>query len=133
MLLPTSRLIAAAEASGNSSMMHLFCCLDSWTTLCSSIIVLATVESLFIPFAMSSIAHCLLVTFWMLLGMVFHARMIDVADFNHKIMAYRIFFYASCIFILFLRYQVLLVAIIHTMTTIHNIPFLVGIPFYNLA
>ncbi|TKW31080.1 hypothetical protein SEVIR_2G081400v4 [Setaria viridis] len=81
MLRPTSRFIAAVEASGDSSIIHLFCCLDSWTTLRSSIIVLATVESLFIPFVLSSIAHCLLVRFWMLLGMVFHARMIDVAYF----------------------------------------------------
>ncbi|RCV18493.1 hypothetical protein SETIT_3G305200v2 [Setaria italica] len=87
MLRLASRFIATVEASGDSSIMHLFCCLDSWTALCSSIIVMATVQSLFIPFAMSSIAHYLLVTFWMLLGMIFHARMIDVADFNHKIMA----------------------------------------------
>ncbi|RCV25709.1 hypothetical protein SETIT_5G186800v2 [Setaria italica] len=88
MLCPASRFIAAVEASGDSSIIHLFCCLDSWTVLCSSIIVLAyTVESLFIPFAMSFIAHCLLVTFWMLPCMVFLARMIDIVDFNHKIMA----------------------------------------------
>ncbi|RCV29236.1 hypothetical protein SETIT_5G468200v2 [Setaria italica] len=87
MLHPTSHFIAAAEVSGDSSIIHLSCCLDSWTALRSFIIILATVESLFIPFVLSSITYCLLVTFWMLLGMVFHAQMIDVADFNHKIMA----------------------------------------------
>ncbi|RCV06365.1 hypothetical protein SETIT_1G157200v2 [Setaria italica] len=87
--------IVAAEASGVASCLRLlvpstillFCCLDTWTALRSSIIVQATVEALFIPFALSSITHCILVIFWMLLGMVFHARMIDVADFNHNIMA----------------------------------------------
>ena len=32
-----------------SSIILLYCCLDSWTALLSSIIVLATVESLYIP------------------------------------------------------------------------------------
>nr|TKW22585.1 hypothetical protein SEVIR_4G238400v2 [Setaria viridis] len=71
MLHPAAPFIAAAEASGDSSIMHFFCCLDNWTALCSLIIVLATVESLFIPFALSSIAHYLLLTFWMLLDVLF--------------------------------------------------------------
>ncbi|RCV34924.1 hypothetical protein SETIT_7G197100v2 [Setaria italica] len=92
MLHPVPPFIVAAEASGVASCLRLlvpatillFCCLDTWTALRSSIIVLDTVESLFIPFALSSIAYCLLVIFRMLLGMVFHARMIDVADFNQN-------------------------------------------------
>nr|TKW31079.1 hypothetical protein SEVIR_2G081350v2 [Setaria viridis] len=57
MLHAASPFIAAVEASGDSSIMHLFCCLDSWTALHSSIIVLVTVEPLFIPFALSSITR----------------------------------------------------------------------------
>nr|TKW15293.1 LOW QUALITY PROTEIN: hypothetical protein SEVIR_5G228100v2 [Setaria viridis] len=93
MLHPVPPFIVAAEASGVASCLRLlvpstillFCCLDTWTALRSSIIVL--VELLFILFALSSIVYCLLVIFWMLLDMVFHARMIDVADFNQNIMA----------------------------------------------
>ena len=40
-----------------SSIILLYCCLDSWTELRASIIVLAIVEWLYIPFALSSIAH----------------------------------------------------------------------------
>nr|TKW14488.1 hypothetical protein SEVIR_5G171400v2 [Setaria viridis] len=95
MLHPVSPFIVAGEGSGVASCLRLlvpstillFYRLDTWTALRSSIIVLAIVESLFIPFALSSIAHCLLMIFWMLHGMVFHARMIDIADFNHNIMA----------------------------------------------
>ena len=40
-----------------SSIILLYCCLDSWKELRASIIVLAIVEWLYIPFTLSSIAH----------------------------------------------------------------------------
>jgi hypothetical protein len=52
--------------------------------LLSSIIILATVVSLYIPFSLSSdrlIFTCIFLNF---LSMVFHARMIDVQTSNHK-------------------------------------------------
>jgi hypothetical protein len=50
----------------------------------SLIIVLAIVQLLYIPFALPSDARYLHVYFWSLLGMVFHARMIDVANINPR-------------------------------------------------
>ena len=52
----------------------LYCCLDNWTVLSFSIIVLATVEPLYNDFALSSDDRYLYVYFWIFLGMVFHAR-----------------------------------------------------------
>ena len=42
-----------------SSILLLYCCLDGWTVLRSSIIVLATVEPLYNAFALSSDARYL--------------------------------------------------------------------------
>jgi hypothetical protein len=68
-----------------SSIIFFYCCLDSWTVLLSSIIVLAIVQSLYIPFALSSDARCLHVYFLdFFLGMVLHARMIDVQTSIHE-------------------------------------------------
>jgi hypothetical protein len=66
-MCPASPLIDQEESSGasfvlifwsafeaKSSIILFYYCLDSWTVPLSSIIVLATVQSLYIPFVLSS-------------------------------------------------------------------------------
>jgi hypothetical protein len=56
-LLASFVLIFWSAWEAKSSIIFFYCCLDSWTVPLSSIIVLAIVQSLYIPFAMSSNSH----------------------------------------------------------------------------
>jgi hypothetical protein len=53
-LLDCLRAYLLEYFEAKSSIIFFYCCLDSWTVLLSPIIVLATVVSLYIPFAPSS-------------------------------------------------------------------------------
>ena len=81
------------EAPGHpvSSIILLYCCLDSWTITLASIIVLATVE---LTVQIIVYSFCLVhfrTTFFtrysleIFGGIVFHARMIDVVDIKQTL------------------------------------------------
>jgi hypothetical protein len=82
--LPSSRSLLLEDKDAASSIIFFYCCLDSWTVLLFPIIVLTTVVSLYLPFALSSDRLIFTCIFWNFLGMVFHARMIDVQTSNHN-------------------------------------------------
>ena len=65
-----------------SSIIILYCCLNSWTENNCPGYSRVTVYSF-----CAVLHHAQIVSFWIFFGMVFHARMIDVANIRSKIMA----------------------------------------------